>query len=317
MNEALLDAARHDPDVLMSLSKATALAVVEELLRRDRVQMEMLLSSVLRSQHQAVLLPVIANHCNAKPEVLYQVALALYKAPGEVWDGFDWRDMQYVVDLFDKTDLFSALAMRNHEVLSDSEHPLFSLLSSDAYWERVVVRVLDQGKYAMAWETAKHALRGFHDKGASSWQISDYGNDFPSGDHTHQVSTETFGKMVAVIFSRMAAARLVSAVIEKQDQELDTWSTNMPRYQGIRSDSKKIPRPASIRIELPGYMYVRRFVVEEQWSRGKLRILLSPEGVMVIRIARYFAEQKWEAARQRWRQMCLSKGVNPDLLERN
>lgn len=310
----LADIVRQNPVTLTTLAPKRATAVVEEIVMQNRMPLDVLTRAILDSRNPSELLKTAVRCLSNKPSHLYVIAMALSKCDGDDWIALGDTDTRYIAEVFSAANMFGLLAERNKEVLQDPDHPLFSLLSSDMYWEALIAHYLKNKDYLQAWSSAKQALRGYQTRPDSSSISRNTNTEFPdSRDCAYQVSTAAFGGMVRNIFDEMARHGLVSADNIDAEQRTITRETVVIRYQGVRKDGTNIPRPSLQTVDRSGYKYALRFYVPDLEQTGKMMYL--PEGVMIYRIADYFVSKKHGASRQKWLDLCKERGVDPTTLE--
>lgn len=311
----LVNIVRSNPDAMVNLVQHSAEEVVSEIARRGLVEGDKLVRAILETRWPPMLLAAFVRNSLQQPQQLKAAALALFESGEEALEAFDRSDLRHIAELFDRANLFGLLADKHQEVLTDQDHPLFSLLSSEKYWEMLIISFLGHGDHRRAWEEAKHALRGFRPKGAEPQNIREHLEMPEPDDSTHQVSTPTFGRMVRQIFDDMVAKKLLEPEITDESCKLHNFDVKVRRYPGMRKDSKRVPKPADTTVVAAGTKYAKRFVAREFGYNDPIRYVLAPEGVMILRIAGYFAAKDAEGSRAKWLELCRKHSVDPATLE--
>jgi hypothetical protein len=315
--QMLTDIVCQNPSTLTTLGgKETAERVVEELIWHRKMPTEVLTRQILNSRFPATLLVIQIKELSRKPKHLVEIAKVLEDSTDEIWHAFSYDELKRIAAAFDKAKVFGLLTESRLRTFADPDHPLFSLLSSESYWESRIDRYLDHNDYSQAWETAKNALRGLRPPGTKAQHDADVIDSFPDeNERSHQVSVESFGNLVRRIFEAMADRRLIDPEITDTIRRETETRTRVLRYQGARKDQtlRKPPKPSWQEVERAGSKYALRLVDRDPERQGELMYL--PEGIMVYRIAGYFVEKERLKSRDKWLKLCADFNVDPATLE--
>lgn len=212
----------------------------------------------------------------------------------------DWWGEYFSVDLaqeiLDQPNIMELLIKEHPKAIREDDHPLFECFQPDTYWARLVRRYIATYDYRRAYDEVKKANKGIRfgesDKEKKNpFDEKEYSRRFPA-------SREAIAQLIRELFIEMVAHGLLTALPEGNYPLADKWARR-PAYETKFTTRK--PRAYEQTSVVAGFEFAKMFLITPRggtWENPTPDVF-SPEGGMILTMARYFADKKVASRRQR------------------
>lgn len=241
------------------------------------------------------LLRALATHFRGKKRWKNFVR-AVIRMPAGCWGKY--FSIGVAQEILDQPDVMELIIREHPEVLQKDDHPLFDCFRPDTYWTSVVRRYIATYDYHRAYDEVKKASKGI--RVGQPHEEADKNPFKPdTAPRRFAASKQAVGQLVRELFAAMVAHRVLQPLAEG-DHALGRKKERVTVYETKPRGHRK-PRKYEQCTTVAGLEFARLFLIRPACGSYENRQpdIFSPEGGMILTMARHFADKKSEFRRRK------------------
>lgn len=221
---------------------------------------------------------------------------AVIRMPARCWG--QYFSIGVAQEILDLADVMELIIREHPEALQEDGHPLFECFQPDTYWASVVRRYIATYDYHRAYDEVKKASKGIR-----VGQPHQEDENLLTADTTPRrfaASKQTVGQLVCELFAAMVAHGLLQP-LDEGNYVLESSRVYVTCYETKLGGNRRKPRKYEQRTTVAGFEFARLFAILSARVSYLNRPpdIFSPEGGMILTMARHFADKKSESRRRK------------------